>query len=80
MTLIGTGSNLLLGDVVRRQNHCFSRSPCLLRNPRPNGHGFHDDLDRDSMNTWTASPTTVGEYLRRAKSAGISYPLPADIN
>lgn len=27
-----------------------------------------------------ASPTTVGEYLRRAKSAGIGYPLPAGID
>lgn len=27
-----------------------------------------------------ASPTTVGEYLRRAKSAGIGHPLPAGID
>ena len=27
-----------------------------------------------------ASPTTVGEYLRRAKAAGFSYPLPAELN
>jgi transposase len=27
-----------------------------------------------------ASPTTVGEYLRRAKRAGIGYPLPAGID
>ena len=26
------------------------------------------------------SPTTVGEYVRRAKSAGIGYPLPAGMN
>ncbi|MEQ1916478.1 MAG: IS21 family transposase [Gallionella sp.] len=27
-----------------------------------------------------ASPTTVGEYLRRAKAAGFSYPLPAELD
>ncbi|MGB8518218.1 MAG: IS21 family transposase [Gallionella sp.] len=27
-----------------------------------------------------ASPTTVGEYLRRAKAAGLSYPLPAELD
>jgi hypothetical protein len=26
------------------------------------------------------SPTTVGEYVRRAKGAGIGYPLPASGN
>jgi transposase len=27
-----------------------------------------------------ASPTTVGEYLRRAKAAGLSYPLPSGLD
>lgn len=27
-----------------------------------------------------ASPTTVGQYLRRAREAGIGYPLPADLD
>jgi len=27
-----------------------------------------------------ASPTTVGEYLRRAKAAGLGYPLPAELD
>lgn len=28
----------------------------------------------------SASPTTVGQYLRRAREAGIGYPLPADLD
>jgi hypothetical protein len=27
-----------------------------------------------------ASPTTVGEYLRRAKAAGLNYPLPIGLD
>ncbi len=27
-----------------------------------------------------ASPTTVGDYLRRAKAAGIGYPLPEGLD
>ena len=27
----------------------------------------------------SASPTTVGEILRRAKQSGVTYPLPEDV-
>lgn len=35
---------------------------------------------RQIARSLTMSPTTVGEYLRRAKLAGLSWPLPADLD
>ena len=35
---------------------------------------------RQIAHSLTMSPTTVGEYLRRAKVAGLSWPLPADFD
>lgn len=31
-----------------------------VRIPRPTGHGFHEDLDSDSMNIWTGIPRRTG--------------------
>ena len=43
-------------------------------------HHERSCCQRDIALAVGVSPTTVGEYVRRAKSAGIGYPLPAGMD
>jgi transposase len=43
-------------------------------------HFGHGRTNREIALVIGTSPTTVGEYLRRARVAGIGYPLPAGLD
>jgi len=43
-------------------------------------HFEHDRTNREIALAIGTSPTTVGQYLRRAREAGIGYPLPAGLD
>lgn len=42
-------------------------------------HVEHNRTNREIAQAIGVSPTTVGQYLRRAREAGLSYPLPDDL-
>jgi len=43
-------------------------------------HYEHDRTNREIAQAIGTSPTTVGQYLRRAREAGIAYPLPEGLD
>lgn len=43
-------------------------------------HFEHDRTNREIAQAIGTSPTTVGQYLRRAREAGIAYPLPEGLD
>lgn len=43
-------------------------------------HFEHDRTNREIALAIGTSPTTVGQYLRRAREAGIGYPLPEGLD
>lgn len=43
-------------------------------------HFEHNRTNREIAQAIGTSPTTVGQYLRRAREAGIAYPLPEGLD